>query len=260
MKKIFLIAILAIASMCVMPESVRADNNEKINSENIIDISDEIEEMNDFDNYNYHKDNLTPALYNIKYELAQTKMSLIDKGLIPVTTMYAICETGIYAEPNETSYQYDTTKINTAFEVTASQNGWSEITTQDGFAYIKTECLSLNPKKTYSDHDLYLMAHLLAGEAQFCSNEEQRYVGSVALNRVNHASFPNTLEEVIFQRGQYACTRDGNFYREPTSANWANAQYLLENGSVLPANVIWQSGGKQGKGVYLKTKYHYYCY
>ena len=91
-------------------------------------------------------------------------------------------------------------------------------------------------------------------------DEEQRYVGSVVLNRVTHPEFPDTIEEVVFEPGQYACVRDGNYDREPTEANWANAKWLLENGSVLPENVIWQSKGKQGKGVYLKTKWHRYCY
>lgn len=113
---------------------------------------------------------------------------------------------------------------------------------------------------SYTEEELYIMAHLLAGESQNCPDEEQLYVGSVVLNRVAHPSFPGTIKGVVFQKGQYSCTRDGNYYREPTERNWANARTLLESGSVLPGNVIWQSGGKQGKGVYLKTRWHYYCY
>ncbi|WP_294148304.1 cell wall hydrolase [uncultured Clostridium sp.] len=116
------------------------------------------------------------------------------------------------------------------------------------------------PVASYTEEDLYVMAHVLAGECQSCPDQEQLYVGSVVLNRRSHPSFPNSVKGVVFQKGQYSCTRDGNYYREPTDRNWANAKSLLENGSVLPANVIWQSGGRQGKGVYVKTKWHYYCY
>lgn len=130
-----------------------------------------------------------------------------------------------------------------------------------------TDALSVEEEKealaqpaSYTEEDLYVMAHVLAGECQSCPDQEQLYVGSVVLNRKNHPSFPNTIKGVVFQKGQYSCTRDGNYYREPTQRNWANARTLLENGSVLPANVIWQSGGRQGKGVYLKTRWHYYCY
>ena len=113
--------------------------------------------------------------------------------------------------------------------------------------------------KSYTDEDLYVLAHVICGEAQGCSDEEQRYVGSVVLNRVAHSGFPNTIKGVVFQKGQYACTWDGNYYREPSASNWANAKWLLENGSVLPHGVVYQAGFKQGK-VYLKTAHHYYCY
>ena len=113
---------------------------------------------------------------------------------------------------------------------------------------------------SYTQEDLYILAHVICGEAQSYPDDEQLYVGSVVLNRVGHPSFPNTIQDVVFQRGQYACTRDGNYNREPTPQNWANAKYLLENGSVLPGNVVWQSGGRQGNGVYIRTRYHCYCY
>lgn len=113
---------------------------------------------------------------------------------------------------------------------------------------------------SYTEEDLYILAHVICGEAQSSSDEEQRYVGSVVLNRVNHGKYPNTIKGVVFQKNQYSCTRDGNYYRTPTERNWANARYLLENGSVLPGNVVFQSGARQGKGVYVKTASHYYCY
>ena len=116
------------------------------------------------------------------------------------------------------------------------------------------------PVLLYTEEDLEVMAHVLAGECQNCPDEEQLYVGSVVLNRRAHPSFPDSIREVVFQRGQYSCTRDGNYDRLPTERNYANARRLLEEGSVLPPSVIWQSGGRQGNGVYLKTRWHYYCY
>ncbi len=112
---------------------------------------------------------------------------------------------------------------------------------------------------TYSPEDLEVLAHAICGEAQSCPDEEQLYVGSVILNRKNHSAYPNTIKGVVFQKGQYACTWDGNYYRQPTKANYRNAKWLLENGSVLPGNVVYQSGHRQGKGVYLQTRFHKYC-
>lgn len=113
---------------------------------------------------------------------------------------------------------------------------------------------------TYTEEDLEILAHAICGEAQTYPDEEQLYVGSVIINRKNHSTYPDTIKEVVFQRGQYACTWDGNYYRQPTSTNYRNARWLLENGSVLPENVIYQATFKQGSGVHLATKYHKYCY
>ncbi len=112
----------------------------------------------------------------------------------------------------------------------------------------------------YTEEDLYILAHAICGEGQGYPDEEQLYIGSVILNRRAHGAYPNTIKDVVFQRGQYACTRDGNYYREPTPANWRNAKWLLENGSILPASVVYQAGFRQGSGLYAQTRYHKYCY
>lgn len=108
--------------------------------------------------------------------------------------------------------------------------------------------------------ELYLLAHLLCGEVQTGSWETQIAVGSVVLNRVADSSYPNTLRGVIYQKGQYACTWDGNFDRTPTERNWAVARYLLENGSQIPANVVYQAQFRQGHGVYGKFGREILCY
>lgn len=165
----------------------------------------------------------------------------------------------IRKEPNTSSKILGLTLLNTTFEVVLDIGGWSMITTEDGYAYIKSEFLNDDEVK-YTTEDLYIMAHVLAGEAQFCDDTEQKYVGSVVLNRVAHSEYPDTIKGVVFEKMQYSSVADGNYNRKPTESNWANAKWLLENGSILPGYVIYQSKGKQGNGVYLKTKWHQYCY
>ncbi len=116
------------------------------------------------------------------------------------------------------------------------------------------------PSNSYSEKDLEILSHIICGEAQSYSDELQLAVGSVVLNRVVSSKFPNTIKEVVFQRGQYACTKDGNYYREPTQKNREIAKYLLENGSQLPSNCIYQAQFKQGSGVYKKIGRTYICY
>jgi len=92
------------------------------------------------------------------------------------------------------------------------------------------------------------------------TDEHQLAVGSVVLNRIADGRFPNTMKEVIFQKGQYACTWDGNYYKTPNERAIKNAKFLLENGSTIPKNVVWQSQCKQGRGVWKKIQNHYFCY
>lgn len=165
----------------------------------------------------------------------------------------------IRKEPNTDSEILGQTLLNMSFEAVLDIGGWTMITTEDGFAYIKSEYLS-DAEITYTEEDIYILAHVIAGEAQPYSDEEQRYVGSVVLNRVAHPEYPGTIKDVVFETGQYSCVTDGNYNREPTDRNWENAKWLLENGSVLPEKVVYQSGGRQGDGLYLKTKWHCYCY
>ena len=151
---------------------------------------------------------------------------------------------------------------NTSVSVITEYDGWSCIGTEDGIAFVYSEYLSETelPKMVYTKEELYIMAHLLAGECQGYPDEEQLKVGSVVLNRVKSVRYPNTIKEVVFQKGQYSCTYDGNYYREPTERNLENARYLLEYGSILPEYVVFQARRKQGCGVYLRTEYHWYCY
>lgn len=98
----------------------------------------------------------------------------------------------------------------------------------------------------YTEEDLYLLSHLICGEAEGCDRQMKTYVGSVALNRVADSRFPNTLKEVIYQEGQYSCTWDGNFEKEPGEETVDVAKFLLTNGSQLPPNVIFQAEFVQG--------------
>lgn len=121
---------------------------------------------------------------------------------------------------------------------------------------------------SYTDDDLDLFARLITAEAgsTWIPDEVQLYVGSVVLNRMAHELFPNTLYDVIYQEGQYSPTWNGTINNTPDERTIANAKKLLEEGSVLPANVVFQANFKLGSGVYyeyydeiLKTT-TYFCY
>lgn len=95
----------------------------------------------------------------------------------------------------------------------------------------------------YTDEDLYVLSHIISAEAGNCQEEMMLYVGSVVLNRVESDEFPDTIYEVVFQTDplQYGPTKDGSYYEEPTPEAVEAAEKLLKDGSVLPADVIYQS-------------------
>ena len=119
-----------------------------------------------------------------------------------------------------------------------------------------------NHSQWWTEEDYQYLLMIIVGEAQNCSRQEQMYVGSVVLNRLHSPWFPkqNTIKQVATAKGQYACMWDGNAYKTPTETNKEVALELLNNGSVLPENVVFQALFKQGNGVYCKINKTYFCY
>ena len=114
--------------------------------------------------------------------------------------------------------------------------------------------------KKYSDEDLYVLSHVIFGEADGYSEELQIGVGSVVLNRVADGKFPDAIKEVVFQKGQCACTWDGNYDRKPYQQAIDVAIYLLEDGSQYPEYVIFQAEFLQGDRTYKQIGNTYFCY
>ncbi|MBO4338615.1 MAG: spore cortex-lytic enzyme [Clostridiales bacterium] len=99
--------------------------------------------------------------------------------------------------------------------------------TADGIAGPKTLLylgLSESSSGKYSNSDIYLLAKLIAAEGRGESYTGQVAIGAVVLNRVKHASFPDTIAGVIYQKGAFSCVTDSNWSVEPTSTSRKAAQ------------------------------------
>lgn len=68
------------------------------------------------------------------------------------------------------------------------------------------------------ENNVWLLASLINGEARGESYTGQVAVGAVVLNRVRHASFPNTISGVIYQTGQFEAVIDGQINLTPSSS------------------------------------------
>lgn len=63
----------------------------------------------------------------------------------------------------------------------------------------------------YSQSDINLLARMISAEARGESYTGQVAVGAVILNRVQHASFPDTIAGVIYQPGAFTALNDSNW-------------------------------------------------
>ena len=113
-----------------------------------------------------------------------------------------------------------------------------------------------------------LMERIVAGEcgSKYCSDKDQIYVMQVIENRILHPDFPDTVEEVIFQPGQYQPTWDGNWNKKVDKRTRENVRAYLrgEVQTGMPRNVVYQAMFKQGDYVWAYVPNsvdggHYYC-
>lgn len=65
----------------------------------------------------------------------------------------------------------------------------------------------------YSQSDINLLARMISAEARGENYTGQVAVGAVILNRVQHASFPDTISGVIYQPGAFSALHDSNWSR-----------------------------------------------
>lgn len=124
----------------------------------------------------------------------------------------------------------------------------------------------------YTDEEVEILALIIYQEAgaDYCSDDTRRKVGSVFLNRVKSSLFPNTFREVAIQKQQYGTLYwtgikwpDRAVKEQETHAvqrAYTVAKELLENGSILPDNVIYQAEFPQGDGIYCQQDEMYFCY
>ena len=115
-------------------------------------------------------------------------------------------------------------------------------------------------------NDLYILSHIINAEAgdDNCSHDLRIAVGSVVLNRVADPDFPDTIHDVVFDEGQYEPTWNGGYEKLPSEDSIETAKFLLENGSQIPANCVYQANFEQGSETWkpFETIYGitYICY
>ena len=94
---------------------------------------------------------------------------------------------------------------------------------------------------------LAIIGDLEAG-ADWCTDETQQDVMSVVVNRVRDPEYPDTIEGVIYQDGQYSTAKRVKGH-VPSERSLRNAKIVLIEGVTLPADIVFQANFMQGEVV-----------
>jgi hypothetical protein len=111
-----------------------------------------------------------------------------------------------------------------------------------------------------SQKDVDLMAKIVVLEAGGESFIGQRAVAEVILNRLAHPQFPNTIQRVLSQPGQF--TTYAAIDRAHTTEQNYEAVYaaLSDIYPVLDDNVVYFAQRAQNKYLYVRIGAHFFCY
>ena len=111
---------------------------------------------------------------------------------------------------------------------------------------------------TYSESELLTLARLVHEEAYGTSLEAQMAIANVILNRISSSKFPNTVDGVVYQTGQFTPANDAGFNSVvPSSRSVEAVSEVFVNGNIfLPANVLYFRAASLGTS---RSGYIYYA-
>lgn len=110
-----------------------------------------------------------------------------------------------------------------------------------------------NSATNASQSQVYLLAKAINGEARGEPYTGQVAVGAVILNRVRHASFPNTIAGVIYQPGAFTAVDDGQINAEMSDSCIRAARDAL-NGWDPVGGAIYYYNPKTATNKWIRTR------
>lgn len=117
---------------------------------------------------------------------------------------------------------------------------------------------------SHTDEDLKALAQCITIEAGGQTYEWQMCVACVIINRVADPDYPDSIQGVIFQPGQYEGAGSDSWWSkemDPVSMQVANDILSKGKPTDVPDNVVYQAGFEQGSGVWkVFGDGEYFCY
>lgn len=110
-----------------------------------------------------------------------------------------------------------------------------------------------------SDDDMVLLAKIVWLEARGESFEGQQAVVEVVFNRMLSEYFPNSLSEVIYQKGQFS-TAGMVHTADPDNAQYLAIEAALNGPNILPLEVVFFATTPENDNVWGTIGGHTFCY
>lgn len=112
---------------------------------------------------------------------------------------------------------------------------------------------------------LYLLAALITSECAECDEDEKMHIGSVVINRMHSGLFPECVEDVVYQPGQFDGVATNLFY--PAPENIGIAAKLLMHGSIIDKKILFFYSRKKSREwkwiqrlqTVIECKHHNFC-
>ena len=111
----------------------------------------------------------------------------------------------------------------------------------------------------YTEYDFELLARVIEAEAGGESDYHKLCVGTVVMNRVASDKYPDTIEGVIYQPGQYQCVTNSHINKEPSESSYEAAESILDGRRMFRSSVVYQAEFIQGNKVVEKVGNTYFC-
>lgn len=95
------------------------------------------------------------------------------------------------------------------------------------------DCVETQETETaerFTEKEKYMLAKIAMAEAEGCSIKAKELVIRTVLSRIESDKFPNTVEEVIFQKKQFTPISDGRWNKvEPNEECWQALENVLSS-------------------------------
>lgn len=120
-----------------------------------------------------------------------------------------------------------------------------------------------DPMDGYTVDDIELAAKIVRAEAGNQDFKGKRLVAAVILNRIDSDDFPDTINDVVFQKNQFATTTDGALERAEQTVDGSDyAAVEMEIRDRTDEDIMYFTAGGYNPSGIRAYKYgdHYFCY